>query len=196
MTATQAGFVGVLLAVGAMRLVELAVSVRRMRARPDAVVAEPALFPMMAALHAGLVALPIAEVFWLHRPFVPAVAAAAAAVLLPRTILRVWTLRTLGRVWNVRVVRPPTAWSRPGRTASCGTRTTCARDPRDRGAADAAHGVAVGAGADGVERSVLAVRIPTEEAELSRLERWREAFADTPRLFPRLIPRRAPSAPQ
>ena len=44
-------FVSLLALTGGMRLVELAVSVRRMRARPQDVVAEPALFPAMAALH-------------------------------------------------------------------------------------------------------------------------------------------------
>ncbi len=100
-------FVAVLLATGVMRLVELAVSVRRMRARPDAVVEERWLFPAMAALHAGLVLLPIAEVVLFARTFVPWLGVAAAVVLVLATALRVWTLSTIGRSWNVRVVRPP-----------------------------------------------------------------------------------------
>lgn len=107
MSAPLLAFVVVLAATGLMRLGELAVSVRRMRADPSAVVAEPWLFPLMALLHTGFIVGPLAEVALLSRPFVPWLAGGAGLVLLAATGLRVWTLRTLGRAWNVRVVRPP-----------------------------------------------------------------------------------------
>ena len=54
MSAPLVAFALVLAATGVMRLVELGVSVRRFRERPDDLVHEPALFPFMALLHAGL----------------------------------------------------------------------------------------------------------------------------------------------
>lgn len=100
-------FVLLLLGTGLMRLGEVVVSARRIRERPDALVAERWLFPLMAVLHAGLVALPLVEVSaWGRKPLGWG-SAAALAVFVLATGLRVWTLRTLGRSWNVRVVRPP-----------------------------------------------------------------------------------------
>ena len=100
-------FAGLLLATGALRLVEIAVSIRRVRRRPDALVPEPWLFPLMVLLHAGLVFGPPAEVLWLERPVIPALAIGAGIVLVLAVGLRVWMLRTIGRSWNVRVVLPP-----------------------------------------------------------------------------------------
>jgi methyltransferase len=104
-----------ILLTGAMRLGELAVSVRRMRERPGDVVAEPALFAAMVGLHTALVVLPLLEVFLFRRPFLPWLGIPALAVLGVATVLRVWTLYTIGYSWNVRVVRPP-----PGGVATAG----------------------------------------------------------------------------
>jgi hypothetical protein len=70
-------FTGLLLATGALRWVELRVSSRRIRAQREAPLAEPWLFPLMAAVHAALVVGPPLEVVGLERPFVPALAAGA-----------------------------------------------------------------------------------------------------------------------
>jgi methyltransferase len=99
-------FVVVLAAVGALRLAELVVSAVRIRRRRDALVVEPGLFPVMALLHAAVVTLPAIEVALLDRPFVPWLAAIAAGVLAGASALRIWTLGTIGRAWNVRIVRP------------------------------------------------------------------------------------------
>lgn len=99
-------FVLALVATGAMRLGELVVSFLRWRRRPGAVIAEPWLFPVMALLHVGLVVLPIAEVLVRHIAFQPLVGGFALFLLLSATGLRIWTLRTIGGAWNVRVVVP------------------------------------------------------------------------------------------
>ncbi|MEZ6188396.1 MAG: isoprenylcysteine carboxylmethyltransferase family protein [Planctomycetota bacterium] len=99
-------FAAVIGVVALLRLGELLVSARRRRQAPHAPVAEPVVFPLMVALHAGLLVGPLAEVVLLERPFLPALAAGAGAVLLLATALRVWTLSTLGRAWNVRVLAP------------------------------------------------------------------------------------------
>lgn len=99
-------FLALVLGTGLMRLIELIISVRRMRLKQGDVIAEPALFPLMALLHIGLIACPIAEVWLLERaPLLPLNLAALCAFG-GASVLRVWTLRTIGRAWNVRVVAP------------------------------------------------------------------------------------------
>lgn len=173
-------------ATGLLRLGELAVSVARMRARPDAVVSEPALFPLMAALHAGLVLLPLAEVVLFERPFVPALGAASALVLLLATALRVWTLATLGGAWNVRVLPPTTVVTHGPYRYIRHPNYLCvilevAALPLFHTAIGAALVLTVWNG------FVLAYRIRTEEEALSRLEAWRTAFAGRARLIPGLF---------
>lgn len=103
---SQTAFALVLAAVALHRIGELVVSRRRARARPGALVAEPGLFPAMVLLHVGVIVAPLAEVLLLRRPVVPALLVAAVALFAAATALRVWTLRTIGQAWNVRVVTP------------------------------------------------------------------------------------------
>jgi len=102
-------YTGLVLLVALQRLTELAVSrrhERRLRSR-GAVEVGGGHYPWMVALHAAFLASCLAEVWWLGRPFVPALAAIALAVLLAATGLRVWTLRTLGERWTTRVLVLP-----------------------------------------------------------------------------------------
>lgn len=99
-------FLVLLLATGLMRLGEVVVSARRLRQRPDALVQERWLFPLMVLLHVGFVVLPFVEVFGWGRAPVPGWSGAALLVFTAATALRIWTLRTLGASWNVRIVRP------------------------------------------------------------------------------------------
>lgn len=178
-------FAALLLGTGAMRLVELAVSVRRIRARPEALVGEPALFPLMALLHTLLVVAPLAEVVALDRPFVPAAAAVSIALLVGATALRVWTLRTIGRAWNVRVVKPqadavvtsgPYAFIRhPNYLAVV---LEIAALPLFHGAWLSVVGLSL------LNALVLAVRIPTEERMLAEIPGWRDAMARRARFVP------------
>lgn len=178
-------FAGLLLLTGVMRLVELAVSVRRARARPDAVVAEPGLFPAMALLHAGLVVAPLAEVAVLGRPFLPPLAAVAGGGLVVATALRIWTLRTIRGAWNVRVVVPaegaiattgPYAWIRHPNYLCVVLEIACL--PLLHTAWISAVALSI------VNALVLWRRIRTEEAALSRIPAWRDAMADRWRLVP------------
>jgi len=178
-------FAVLLLGTGLMRLVELAVSVRRMRQRGDAVVSEPVLFPLMAALHTLLVFAPLAEVWLLGRPFVPAAALVSCGMLGAATALRIWTLRTIGGAWNVRVVRPdatavvtggPYRWIRhPNYLAVI---VEIAALPLFHGAWLSLVGLTI------LNAVVLAIRIPTEERVLAELPAWRDAMADRARLIP------------
>lgn len=178
-------FASLLGATGCMRLGELVVSVRRMKERPDAVVAERWLFPLMALLHVGLVVGPIAEVLLLDRPFVPWLAAAAGLVLVLATALRVWTLRTIGRAWNVRVVRPDAdaiATTGPYRFV---------RHPNylvvilEIAALPLVHTAWISAVALSLlDAFVLFHRIRTEERVLAAIPAWQRAMGNRARLLP------------
>jgi methyltransferase len=166
-----------------VRLGELVVSARRARARGRELISEPALFPLMVLLHAGFLSLPWLEVLWLKRPFVPALAAGAGAVFLGATALRIWTLRTLGGAWNVRVLVPdavvtggPYAWIRhPNYLVVI---LEIAALPLIHTAWASALALSA------LNGFVLWRRIRTEEAALGELEGWREAFADKKRFLP------------
>lgn len=186
MTAPQAVFVGLLALVGLLRLGEVGVSWARLRrgGRAD-LVPEPFLFPLMVLLHVGLLAGPVVEVFWGGRPFIPWLAVASGGVLALATGLRVWTLRTLGRAWNVRVVTPedaavvttgPYAWIRhPNYLVVV---MEIASLPLLHTAWVSAVGLSL------LNAVVLSVRIRTEEAALAEVPAWREAMAGKKRLIP------------
>ncbi len=64
-------------------------------------------YPPMVALHTGLLAACLLEVFAADRPFLPALAAPMFALVLGAQALRWWCIRVLGRRWNTRVVVIP-----------------------------------------------------------------------------------------
>lgn len=181
----QLVFVGLLLGTGLMRLVEMAVSWGRMLARPGDVVAEPWLFPLMALLHTGLVFLPLAEVYLLGRAVFWPGTVAALGVLVLATVLRIWTLSTIGYAWNVRVVEPP-----KDAIATTGPYAFI-RHPNylvvilEIAALPMVHNAWMAALAlSALNGFVLLHRIRTEEAVLARNPAWREAFGERARLVP------------
>jgi methyltransferase len=181
-------FAALIVGTGAMRLVELAVSVRRIRARPQHLVHEPRLFPAMAALHTALVVLPLAEVWLLDRAFSWAVAGPALGILAAATALRVWTLATIGGAWNVRVVRPDehaVATTGPYRYIRHPNYLCVVLElfalPLVHGAWASSLVLTLG------NAAVLAVRVPTEERALMQVEAWRRAFEHRARFLPGLF---------
>jgi methyltransferase len=96
-------------AVGAMRLVELSVARRNLRwARERGGVETGAgHYPVMVALHTGLLVACVVEVEAAGRPFLPALGWPMLALLVAAHALRWWCIRTLGPQWNTRVVRVP-----------------------------------------------------------------------------------------
>ena len=106
---TRAAFLVLIALVALQRLAELALAranVRRMKARGGREVAA-SHYPFMVALHAAFLVAAPAEVVFLQRPFVPALALGSVALLLAAEALRVWMLRTLGDRWSTRVVVVP-----------------------------------------------------------------------------------------
>jgi methyltransferase len=96
-------------AVGCMRLVELSVARRNLRwARERGGVETGAgHYPVMVALHTGLLVACVVEVWTAGRPFLPTLGWPMLALLVAAHALRWWCIRTLGPQWNTRVVRVP-----------------------------------------------------------------------------------------
>jgi methyltransferase len=104
-------YAGLIGAVAVERLAELVVSRRNARwsfARGGTETGR-GHYPVMTALHTGLLAGALIEVRALDRPFVPAVGWPALAVVAGAQALRWWCIRTLGPQWNTRVIVVPGA---------------------------------------------------------------------------------------
>ena len=99
-------FLGLLLAVAALRIFELNVSKRHQRqmtSRGAAKINDP-YFRWMAMFHTLVLVGAAAEVVILHRPLIPALAIPMLALFAAANIVRWWVIRTLGEHWNVQVV--------------------------------------------------------------------------------------------
>jgi len=99
-----------LLAVIAVeRVAELVVSQRHAAAllRRGGVEYGAGHFPVMVALHVGLLAGCVIEPLALHRPFIPALAWPMLVVVVAANSLRWWCIATLGQRWTARVIVIP-----------------------------------------------------------------------------------------
>ena len=99
-------FLALLLAVAAMRIVELRISKRHqkdMQAQGASKAKDP-IFPVMAMFHTLLLIGAAVEVVVLHRPFIPALAVPMLVLFIFANIVRWWVIRTLGQHWNVEVM--------------------------------------------------------------------------------------------
>ena len=97
----------VLLAIVALlRLYELRISRRHqqdMVAQGASKVEEPR-FRWMVVLHTGVLIGAACEVVFLHRPFIPVLAAVCFVIFIAANAVRWWVIRTLGEHWNVQVM--------------------------------------------------------------------------------------------
>lgn len=66
-------------------------------------------YPVMVALHTGLLVGCLVEPMVLHRPFIPALGWPMFAIVLAAQVLRWWCITTLGHQWNTRVIVIPGA---------------------------------------------------------------------------------------
>ncbi|HXS87358.1 MAG TPA: isoprenylcysteine carboxyl methyltransferase family protein [Mycobacterium sp.] len=66
-------------------------------------------YPVMVTIHTALLVGCVAEVWALHRPFIPWLGWPMLAVAALSQILRWWCVTTLGRRWNTRVIVLPNA---------------------------------------------------------------------------------------
>jgi methyltransferase len=106
MDITVVAFLGLLVAVAALRFVELAISRRHQQglvARGAAKVSEPK-FHWMVIVHVCVLVGAALEVVLLKRPFLPVLAAISFVIFLAANGVRWWVIRTLGEHWNVQVM--------------------------------------------------------------------------------------------
>jgi methyltransferase len=97
------------LAVGAERLVEMAVSQRNLAWAYARGGQEHGRghYPAMVALHVALLVGCVVEVWAFDRPFLPVLGWTMVAVVLATQALRWWCISTLGRRWTTRIVVIP-----------------------------------------------------------------------------------------
>jgi methyltransferase len=99
-------YLGLLVAVAALRLLELRISKhhqKEMLGRGAARVEEPR-FRWMVVLHTAVLIGSAVEVVFLHRPFLPVLGTSMLIIFLAANVVRWWVIRTLGEHWNVQVV--------------------------------------------------------------------------------------------
>ncbi len=106
MELSRALYLVLIAAVAVLRFVELGISRRHQQelAARGAQRAPDPRFPAMVAVHTCVLTGAAAEVVFLRRPFIPALAAAMGALFLAANALRWWVIRTLGAHWNVQVM--------------------------------------------------------------------------------------------
>ncbi len=104
-------YTALLLLVVAQRLVELAISSRHERwlRQRGGVEVGAGHYPWMVLLHTSFLIACAAEVWLLDRPLVRWRALLMLLLLGVATVLRYWTIRTLGRRWTTRVIFLPGA---------------------------------------------------------------------------------------
>jgi methyltransferase len=88
---------------GAQRLLEMAASRRRER-RVEGRRAASGSYPLMVGAHVALFTVPLLEAAGLRRRSCAPVL--WISLLAAATVLRLWSIRSLGRSWNVRAVIP------------------------------------------------------------------------------------------
>lgn len=188
MTLREQLIIALVAALAVQRLVELTLSKRWLRATREADSAEPIperLFPIIVVLHAAWLAGCLAEPLLLARPFHAWVLWPMTALWLAALALRFWMLSTLGRLWNVRLIRrrnQPVITSGPYRFLRhpnyLALIVEIAAVPLMVGAYWTAL---LGSVANAI---VLAIRIRSEEAYLLGFPAYRAAFGDKKRLLP------------
>jgi methyltransferase len=91
------------------RLAELVVSTRNAKAllRDGGVESGLGHFPVMVALHVGLLLGCILEPVLLHRSFIPALGYPMLAAVIAANVVRFWCVHALGVRWTARVIVLP-----------------------------------------------------------------------------------------
>lgn len=106
---SQLWFTILVLAVGCERLAELFVATRNRRwaLSNGGIEIGGRHYPLIVALHIGLLAGCLLEVWWRHPGFTPALGVPMITVMLAAQAVRWWCIATLGHRWNTRVIVIP-----------------------------------------------------------------------------------------
>ena len=102
-------FALLVLAVAVTRVVELGISAANeaWKRERGGVEVGARHFPVMAVVHGGFLVSCLVEVTLADRPFLPWLGWPALAAVVAATLLRWWSIRSLGRQWSTRVVVVP-----------------------------------------------------------------------------------------
>lgn len=102
-------FTALIAVVAVERLLELRLSRRNVESQMAAGGIEVGMghYPVMVALHAGLLAGCLLESWLLHRPFVPVLGYPMLGLVLCAAAGRFWVISALGDRWTTRVVVVP-----------------------------------------------------------------------------------------
>ena len=106
MAITVIAFLALLLAVAALRIVELQISKRHQKqivADGGSKVTDPK-FLWMVLLHTLVLIGAAVEVVFFRRSFIPWLAAISFVLFIVANVIRWWVIRTLGEHWNVQVM--------------------------------------------------------------------------------------------
>lgn len=106
---SQLWFTVLVLAVAAERCVELVVANRNRRwsFSHGGIEYGRGHYPLIVALHVGLLVGCLVEVWWRRPDFIPALALPMLVLVVAGQSLRWWCIRTLGHRWNTRVIVVP-----------------------------------------------------------------------------------------
>jgi methyltransferase len=107
--ASAVWFTALVVAVGLERLAELVVSKRHAAWAFSRGGVEHGRrhYAVMVVLHTALLVGAVIEVWWLDRPFLPALGWPMLALVVASQALRWWCITTLGPQWNTRVIVVP-----------------------------------------------------------------------------------------
>jgi len=106
MDITVIAFLGLLLAVALLRILELRVSHhhrQQMLVQGATKVNEPQ-FRWVVVVHTAVLIGAALEVIFLHRPFLPVLGFPMLVIFLSSNLVRLWVVRTMGTHWNVQVM--------------------------------------------------------------------------------------------
>lgn len=183
-------FLGLLAAVALLRILELQISRRHQKvmvAGGASKVEEPR-FRWMVALHTAVLVGAAIEVIFLHRPFLPVLAAIMLIVFLAANGLRWWVIHTMGNHWNVQVMDS----SKLGVVSSGPFRYV--RHPNyaavfaEMLSLPLIHTAWITAAAGTLAHvAVLSQRLSTEERVLLANPEYRAAMSGKPRFIPRVF---------
>jgi methyltransferase len=111
MTSSHLAYLALVVLVAGERIAELIVSRRHERrlATRGAYEVGRRHYPVMVALHTGLLLAAPAEVLLLDRPFLPWLGVPMLALVAATMALRWWVIATLGERWTTRVIVLPGA---------------------------------------------------------------------------------------
>jgi methyltransferase len=183
-------FLVLLLAVAALRLVELRISRRHQEqliSRGAAKVREPR-FGWMVLLHTAILIGAALEVVLLRRPFLPVLATVMFAVFLAANGVRWWVIRTLGEHWNVQVMDSTRLGVITGGPFRFVRHPNYAAVFSEMLALPLIHTAWITAAAGSLAHIfVLAQRLSTEERVLFANPDYRAAMAGKPRFLPGLF---------